>query len=420
MRFLTVIILSFLANLHGAQANLYNCDESSGKTVRAPFQEQQELIFIKTEPFIKDSQLNFQNIKNKTPFLIYYVIDSPEAFMQYSVRYELAKLQESCKKSPNVNFAGIINSLYVEKNQIMICKDKKVSYISLKQFSDINEKLIEKRKFISTGDHTDSELGPLTYLTLYGKESNKPFGNYPLAHPDFLHDLIDLVIKEKSLFPTDTYVPFLNLKSHGSNRAVLAGMHDCQAKAKKLSADKIIEKVLSTEEIKFLKSKTTPEKVLEEISLYEKIISKLELGNERGVGSSKIGQQLGGHRLSSSTNGLGQAIIGLGVNEGLGAEFSFGTANINLNWVFNDLFDANPDRSLGFLMLESCDTNRNADFFHSYLNNVIGFYSAKKSLWYRNLNWWDILERSEGSSEKLVEILKVETANIQNIGVVEK
>lgn len=69
-------------------------------------------------------------------------------------------------------------------------------------------------------------------------------------------------------------------------------------------------------------------------------------------------------------------------------------------------------------MLESCDTNRDSDLFHSYLNNIYGYYSAKHSLWYRNLNWWDLLEAAEGSSTKLVELLKTKTAQIQNFEVI--
>lgn len=406
-------------------ASLYNCSSPNSKPIRNQESTKNELLISNVSPLFTSNELNRENLENKAPFLIYYAIDSAEAFMQYSVRFEIAKLQESCRKNTKVQFVAFLNSLYVESNTFILCKDQKVSEINLKEFPELNKTLAIKRKFITTGNHTDDETGPLRYLVKYFKETNKPFGRYPLAHPDFLYDLVNLATTDKNLFPNEKYSAFINLKSHGSEDNVLAGMHSCQEKAKELSSKKIIENILPKNEIKFLKKNESINSIEENIIEYEKIISKIDLGSSRGVGSfnkdPKLGEnRLGENRLDITGTGLGSAFTGLGVNEGLGADYAFGTIQVALGWVLDDLFKAGSDRSLAFMMLESCETNRDPEFFHAYLNNIFGYYTAKKSLWYRNLNWWEILEKADGTTVKVLEILREETPKIPNIEVVNK
>lgn len=412
----------FLIGLNQSWANLYQCNEKRMKVEATGNNTHDEVVYETTFPTILTQFQNDRFHKNKTPFLIYYSIDSAEAFMQYSVRFEIAKLMEACKKSKNVNFVGLLNSLYVEKNQILFCKNQNASFLNLKDFPKLDNSLKIKRKYISTGDHaTNDDIGPLSYLVRYFKHSNKSFGKFPLAHPDFLHDLIEFVLTEERLFPRNEYIPFLNLKSHGNKQAVLAGMQSCQEKAKVLSANKVIGNILTKKELKLLENTINPLEIIIKMDEYEKALAKIELGNKILVGDHPgMGQSRLGHSRMSifEKGGLGDAIQGLGVNEGLGTEFAFGTYHITLNWVLADLFKNGTNNGLGFMMLESCDTNRNVEFFHSYRENVLGFYSAKHSLWYRNLNWWTLLERAEGSSLMLMEILKEETAKIQNIKVI--
>lgn len=411
----SIVLFSFLFVFGASQswANLYQCDETSMKPVAVTEKNNPAVSYETTDPFMLNHYKDARFHEKKTPFLVYYAIDSAEAFMQYSVRFEIAKLIDACNKSNNVNFVGLLNSLYVEKNQVIVCKDKKTSYLDLAKFPTLNTNLRIKRKYISTGDHaTNDDIGPLSYLVRYFKHSNKAFGRYPLAHPDFLHDLIDFVLTEKSLFPRDQFIPFLNLKSHGNKQAVLAGMQECQSRAKVLSSRKVVKNILNRKEQKLLDKTITPPEIVTKIDEYEEALSKLHLGSDIRIGDSHLGNS----HLGNSH--LGDAIQSLGVNEGLGTEFAFGTYHITLNWVLADLFKNGTNNGLGFMMLESCDTNRNVEFFHSYRENVLGFYSAKHSLWYRNLNWWTLLERAEGSSLKLMEILKEETSKIQNIKVI--
>ena len=402
-----------------AWAGLYSCSESSTDPVYVPADPNFELTYETTDSTFLSFQKDANLYKNKTPFLIYYAIDSTEAFMQYSVKFEVAKLQESCLRSKNVNFAAFLNSLYIEKNQFIFCKNQQLHYLNLNKFPRLNDLLKLKRNFISTGEHAESDdLGPNTYLVRYFTHSNEPFGRYPLAHPDFLFDLINLVTTEETLFPHKKYIPYLNLKSHGSATKVLAGMHQCQERAKELSSNKIVESILTKEEISFLNDAYLEPTKDSELKKYDDIINKLQLGSDQGGMDEEndLGEhRLGENRLNFQKNGLGQVLQGLGTSQGLGVEFSFGTGQVHLNWVLDDLFNNESDRVLGFLMLESCDTNRNPQLFHSYLYNVLGFYSAKHSLWYRNLNWWTMLEKADNSSINLINIIKEETSKIPNI-----
>lgn len=414
-------LIFFIAcmSLNITWAGLYTCNESSSDPEYIPADPNILLKYETTEPTFPSFHKNEEIIKGRTPFLIYYAIDSSEAFMQYAVRFEIAKLQESCLHSKDVNFAAVINSLYIEKNQIIICKNQRLDYLNLDKYPQLNNQLKLKREFISNGEHAESnDLGPNTYLVRYFVHSNEPFGRYPLAHPDFLYDLINFITTEEDLFPSKDFIPYLNLKSHGSENKVLAGMHKCQEKAKELSSNKVVESILTKEEITFLNKNVLGPDMGSNLEKYDRTISKLQLGSAQG-GMSKdndLGEyRLGEYRLNFQQNGLGSVIQGLGVSQGLGLDFSFGTAHVHLNWVLSDLFDNETDRVLGFLMLESCDTNRDPVLFHSYLYNVLGFYSAKHSLWYRNLNWWTILEKAQNSSINLMNILKEETSKIPNI-----
>lgn len=414
-----------------AFGNIYSCNSPSGKPYKNDENIKTELSISTLFPFIKSHELNYYNLKDKKPFLIYYAIDSSEDFMQISVRYEIARLQTECKQNSNVNFVGLINSLYVKKNQILICKNKKFSYVNLRDYTSLNKKLITIKKSISSGIKNGVEIVNLNLSTKYPEQTKKAFSNFPLAHPNFLHELIYFVSNETKMFPASQFAPFIHLKSHGSRDYVLSGMYECQSKAKEISARKIIKRILSKHEYKMIRILDTFEKVATNIDVYEKIISKIDLGHNRGIGSfkpseSNLGaerlgsERLGAERLNITGNSLGNAYNSLGVNEGLGAGTGFGTSQNHLDWVLQNLYKTGSNKSLGFLMLESCDTKRDPNIHHANLDNIYGYYTAKASLWYRNLNWWDILKRANGSTVKLVQILYDETPFIPNIEVVSK
>lgn len=421
-----IFILSVLMS-STAFANLYQC--VNGKT--EPVFHEDKLDFSQKKGHLFAEALSEKtHSQNLRPFLIYYVVDSPEAYMQLTVKYEIAKLKIACEQSKNVNFIAFSNRAYVEKNEFVVCKNTEFKTFNFSAFPELNKSLQKKLNFIKTGDHTKTNLGPMNYLVKYSPTVNDAFGRYPLAHPDFLYDLVTLATTHKDLFPSNEYMPFMNLKSHGSTTNVLSGLQDCQEEAKKRSQDEALQDKLSPEEISFLKNDdfssdiTRVETILNRIGLSESIdVSGDSLGytfmGNRFMGNTHLGNtHLGnthlGNRFMGNTH-LGSAVTGLGAGEGLGAEFSFGLYHVGLTAVFAHLFNEENEKTLGYVMLESCDTNRNIEFHHASISNVLGIYSAQHSLWYRNINWWNILSEANGSTKRMVELLHMSSGDILNI-----
>lgn len=423
-----------------ANAGLYQCNTSDGKPKLIENPVEKKISFEQAEPYFHPNALHpFMHSKNLAPYLIYYAIDSSEPFMQYSVKYEIAKLRQACEKSEKVNFVAILNSLYVDKNEFIVCKNKTYRHVNLNAFKELDQSLKAKRVYLLEGDHTKELPGKMKYLVRYKQVVNEAFYNFPLAHPDFLFDLIHLVKNEKSLFHVDEYMPFLNLKSHGSRQNVLSGLHECQIQAKTMSQkaylDKLQEKLLLTSSERYMLDQKNYSFILPQV---EKVLEKLALGESFGVGGKdSLGREFMGKEFMGKEfmgkefmgkEFMGDAIAGLGNSEGMGADYSFGTYHIALSSVLIHLFNdfdiptkAEEDKArfLGFVMLESCDTNRNVKFHQEALELVLGSYSAKHSLWYRNLNWWSILEEANGSTEEMVRRLQHYTPMIQNIIVTE-
>lgn len=399
-----------------AHANLYRCEDATSepkKVTEAP----KEVLTTFAKPYLFNDVGNVLNtqIKKLKPFLVYYVVDSAEPFMQYSVKFELAQLRRSCENDSNVNFIAFLNSMYVEKNEFVLCKNQKFERLNFDNFPQIDTSLKIKRKHIIEDDHTTGELGPMSYLVQYEHHINKVFGEFPFAHPDFVYDLFALAIEDENLFPSKEYIPFINLKSHGSRMNILSGLQPCQLKAKTETQKVLIGKILSEKEIQFLNEADFDK----ELTKVNELLEKLVLGSSKGVGgdSNLGGMHLGGMHLGGMHLGgmhLSDAVAGLGANNGLGAEFSFGLIHSGLSSILSHLFNEDSKNTLGFVMLESCDTNRNFKFHQTYMENVMGIYSAQHSLWYRNLNWWSLLKEANGSANRLVELLKIHTADIEN------
>lgn len=423
-----IIITLIILSSQLANANIYECKtaDSDPKLIES---KPRSISFEPAKPYFVEHAENPQiHSKGSMPFLIYYAIDSKEPLMQYSVKYEIAKLKESCEKSDKVNFIAFLNSLYVEKNEFILCKQNVFSTVSFdKYYKSTGESLAAKRKFLRTGDHTGELPGMMTYLVRYKDVVNEAFYDYPLAHPDFLYDLITLATTEGTLFPSSKYVPFLNLKSHGSKNNVLSGLHKCQVDAKTRSQEKQLKDTLSPSELTLLNQ----DNYFNDLAEIEPLLKRIALSETDAIGSLggqfmggqfMGGQFMGGQFMGGQFMGgqfMGQAIAGLGNSEGLGTDFSFGTYHIALSSVLIHLFNDRNDRFLGFAMLESCDTNRNVTFHQESLEYVLGVYSANHSLWYRNLNWWNILENANGSTLKMIQQLRAITPLIRNIVVTE-
>lgn len=404
-----------------SHAGLYKC-ESPDAEPKLIEQDSKVVSYTTTAPdtvsYANDASLN---LDAKKPFLIYYAIDSEEPFMKLSVNYELAELRRACESSNDVNYVAFLNS-EMYWGEFSYCKDKKFYEVKIDKYPEFKEKFELKRKAIWEGDQSNVISSPLKFVSRYSDDLKQIFYQYPLAHPDFLFDLVELAITKEELFPSKEYLPFINLKSHGNIKSLLTGLQKCQLESKKKSQQAILEKVLDSGERMMIDNKLG-------FYLYHKqwhsIIEKVALGSTI---AAKPGDHLGDYSLGEYSLGeyslgdysLGDMFSGLGSGEGLGSEFSFGTSQSGLSTVLNRLFNENNEKFVGFVMLESCDTNRKASVHQKHLPNVLGVYSAKSSLWYRNLNWWELMLEAKGSSGKLFELVRSSTSNIRNIVIKDK
>ena len=135
-----------------------------------------------------------------------------------------------------------------------------------------------------------------------------------------------------------------------------------------------------------------------------------------------------GNGLGYESNGLG-ASDGLGIDDttlgieneaGLGVRNSFGTPYLKMIQLITKLTLVDENSSdIGFMMFESCEStveskNTLFEFTKFNLPKLKAFYSAKGSLWYRNLNWHYSLVKANGNAGKLQEILLKSAAGIPN------
>jgi hypothetical protein len=416
MKAITLIIsllISFLSH-----AGLYQCDTPDGEP-KLITNNTKKVDYARTIPYtasyIKEALVD---IGTKKPFLIYYVVDTEEPFMQYTVNFELAELRRACESSENVNFVTFRNSEFYW-GKFSYCKNKKFYEDRLENFPELNEKLKAKRQAIWNGDQSDVISSPLKFVSRYSDDVKAVFYEYPLAHPDFLHDLTEFAITNEKLFPSTEFIPFMNLKSHGNVKTLLSGLQSCQVKSKTASQNAIINKVFNEGERMLLKNPSayyyypkSMHPLMEKVALGLSIAAK----PEENLGEYSLGEySLGEYSLGEYS--LGDIYSGLGSSEGLGAKFSFGTTQSGLSTVLNRLFNERNMKFVGFVVLESCDTNRKVAVHQEQLPFVLGMYSATNSLWYRNLNWSSLLFEAQGDTGKLIESLRMATNNIQNIVV---
>lgn len=413
-----IILLAFLLSSL-ANAGLYECKNPEGEPTLVTENNKTATLKVSPEstyeaPYSKHPDL----LKDyKKPFLIYYAIDTEEPFMQYSINYELAELRKACERSEHVNFVVFRNSEAIW-GDYSYCKNKKFVEADFKDFPEMKEKFETKRKAIWEGDQSNVLSSPLKFVSRYSNDVKEIFYQYPLAHPDFLYDLMEFAVTKDHLFPSKEYTPFINLKSHGNVKTMLAGLSKCQVEAKKKSQEAILKKLDEGERM-LLKNPLA-------YYLYSKavnpILDKLALGaNVAAKPGNTLGEySLGEYSLGEYSLGeysLSSVFGGLGVSQGLGAKFSFGTTQAGLSTVLNRLFNEKDVRLVGFVMLESCDTNRKVSVHQEHVPMVIGMYSAQSSLWYRNLNWWSLMEEANGDTEKLFDSVVDATKNIKNIVV---
>jgi len=396
-----------------AHAGLESCGQAQQQTTHlevtcaSPFVygTDQSKIPCSADPTLP-SQYQFKNnLSNpdKIPFLVYYAVDTLEPFMQASVDFEVKKLREGCTKNELINWVVFLNSHYVNAEngipKFIFCKEGKVE--SREYPSELVESLNNKNYTIENAATISiyDQLAVMMHLIRYPQYTELEDGTYvdigyqfakknPFAHPDYLYDLITYV--RHDIFPYSNYIPFLHLKSHGSKEFLLTGLTTYQEEDKKNCQNEIISRV-------------------DELKKYQPIIpGQAGLGDISQFDFNSYGQSLGNRaRLSMENGGLGNrgrlgastglgGIAGLGGNAGLSSLNHFGMNHLKAPQLITNLtLNAEVENEIAFIMFESCETNiQKKALLNDYtktLANLRSYYTAQGSLWYRNLNWHELL-----------------------------
>lgn len=403
-------IIIFVISLN-SQANIYRCSSPGADPDKESISLKITTVTT-SEPFIK-GYIEDDEVKEylKRPFLIYYAVDSEEPFMQYSVKYENARLRKECENNKHVNFISFLNTDYKSpKSFFRVCKNQIYKELKYSDYPRLGKKLEFIRVAISQGDHTRRLPGDLMHLIHYKEENNRVFYNYPLSHPDFLNEVLQFVTNEKTLFPATQWTTFMNLKSHGSPEVVLSGLHECQLKAKVNQQKDSLKEVLTNAEIAFLESAD----FYRSTQRVEELLQRFNLGEQ--TLAQKLSNKPDFPTLEKPTlekPTLGN-VTGLGVDAGLGVDLTAGLYHYHLSSILARTYNSIDINTLGFLFLESCDSNRKMEQHQEYILGNLAIYSAKNSLWYRNINWWDHLSKHGQSSFDLINSLRDASSRVPN------
>ncbi|HAZ12193.1 MAG: hypothetical protein A2X86_03060 [Bdellovibrionales bacterium GWA2_49_15] len=354
----------------------------------------------------------------KKPFLFYYVLDSKEPFMQASVDYELKKLRQNC--IPGVNWVAVINGHYMDDAikgqpfQLTFCKEGIVERRPLPL--ELFYSLETKRKSIARG-LPDEERHLFRFLLRIPPQAAGAFSHFPLAHPEFFVLLFEHVRGE--IFPPGEFTPFIHTKSHGSVEMTLTGLTETSTEEKRACQLRTLDEhrpALRVEDI--LASAGS----IVGLGTIQDDLDEIFRGSSLGAKNQNPSSGLGENQLGENQLGVQEGVggpNGLGTTTGLQAENKFGLFHTSLGQMMGYLTRISPYKSeIAFWMLESCESgiNEKQSVAHAQIGiqGLKAIYSASGSLWYRNLDWHEMLKSSGKSSGQLQERVLEETSLIPN------
>lgn len=317
--------------------------------------------------------------------------------------------------------------------------------------------------FFSWRDYQNDPTEML-FQVLFDFSLRDAFVDYYFSHPDLFFIVTELL--KKTIFPKDKYLPFYHIKSHGSMNSLMTGLTNNQLTSKVQCQEKLMAAngLIMTERYaaikdghtglgflpknRFLVSPFTTKKYLQdnniELDEYGTIIctancdddvygdhggtlgdfggrlssERRRMGGDLGDGGGRLGTDFGN---LGATDALGSFEGALGKEDnGLGVLAAFGTPFLKMNQILTDMILNSPNSStIPFMMFESCESNVTGkktifDFQKMNLPQLKAFYSAKGSLWYRNLNWHYLLDRAKGHSGDLQKAVISATLGISN------
>jgi len=381
-------------------------------------------------------------IRDFTPVVIYYVVDTPEPYMQLALDYEIKAFEKSCNRERAANWVLFINSYFTQNDgEVIYCRNGLRHVVKLATAAPAVYQEIQD-KIALLADHAvppkvlaASMLFPVA-LTDQNMAYRNLYKTYPLANVDVFYHLKRWT-EQLDLFPTGQYLPVVHFKAHAARaheramNLLLTGMTNAalneKIKEQEAHRNKIVNQpkfVVALPKISYGQAGrnklSVSETILDQIGL-----AKVPTDSEAMTsadGKSKPG--LGAYGLGA----YGLGAYGLGAY-GLVAQGFFGANAYAMQAAFDKLANETPDGAatkgdeprLGFALFEACEANINSSagmrlFATAGNRSIHALYAPSGFLWYRNLNWDEILsdKAARSSGKQLVKILSHSTGKIKN------
>lgn len=353
--------------------------------------------------------------------VIYYAIDTREAFMQAAVDEDIRALRASCEltadpqKKARINWIAFVNSHFIDGTPSYLrCK---AGEFKEESFSDTFNADLQPVLDKITNPATYSASGADLAATKVQGYKDFPFADYRVLRAMLKH--------ARTVFPADSHVYHLHIKSHGSAKLALTGLTETQWKKK----DDCQKAVLAE------KGLTLPE-----ISLGNAGLSRTEEGQPQMLGEE--GQVYLGEEGQAVLGEEGQAVLGdedqpllgtdgqtvLGDDDiGLGADTHFGSSVNNVIAEVTNFLLVNPNTRIGYLILEGCYSAGGQSFLAAATNlggvlleeRMSRIYAASGSLWYRNFDWsriyaqW-LTQDPSANTKQLIDVIDQRSLQVKN------
>jgi hypothetical protein len=380
------------------------------------FEDTEKTVYVER----LDKGLNSRFSMNNRPAIIYYVVNTDEHFMRNAVDYELRLLKKTCNEKLKANWIAFVNSHYTKGDsrglarEYLICKN---GFFSVKQYPESVVKSLEDKRVLlreANTSKTEDTKGLLTYHLDYkkyiypeteekGVSENKhdlgeAFFKYPFVYPDFIFANLDLALKH---FPSNGYAHILHIKSHGSINNVMIPLLPPQIAKKDQSLREYMDERGAN--LPKIKQEEIGIHSIGDFDIWEKELEKVNLSSVDPDFSLSAdnGNNFNYTDLFKLPEHMGVDNIG-----GLNGQGDFGLAQPYLDKVILDVLSKHSyDGQLITTIVESCMSNISYDNYYKLTHSNM-LYSANGVLWYRNINWFDLLSKSEGDLRKLGEMLR--------------
>lgn len=353
--------------------------------------------------------------------VVYYAIDTREAFMQAAVDEDIRALRATCEltldqaKKARINWIAFVNSHFIDgKPSYLSCTAGVFAEQAFPEavMQELQPVLANATNPATYGSSTSAEL---VQLKVQG------YTDFPFSHHRVLGTMLRFA---RTLFAANTHVFHLHIKSHGSAKLALTGLTQQQWTSK----DDCQKSLLQAKGLH-----------LPSIPVGNAGLTRTEdgqpqmLGEEGQVFLGEEGQAVLGEEGQAVLGEDGQVVLGtdsktvLGDEMGLGADTHFGSPINTVVAEVTDFVLDDDETRMGYLILEGCYSGGGAYFMSTALGlgqvllakRLSKVYAASGSLWYRNFDWsrlyaqW-LAQDAGASSQKLVDLIDQRSAKVTN------